>query len=422
MPKPAPRQPLTDAALHREPLAPSGQKRQVRDTTPNFFAMVGAREKTFMIQVDVRDTLGKRRSVKEVIGHFPAMSVKDARALARARVGELQAQGKMPDRRPDVTLGDAWNHLLKTDASRLRAKTVYGYKQTVRLRMEDWLPVSLARLADNPAQIAERHAKITQENGPYAANAFARLFRHLYRLARARLDPQLRPLEIGQVVHWNKEARRKTGVDQDGLAAWHAQLVRLPNPIRREFHLLSLLSGSRPTALAAARWDHLDMKRRALHIPAPKGGEHRAFDIPLSRPMLAALARVRRDAQEMHPEQSARRWIFPADSSPGHLVEWKETRTAPKVRDGAKENAPERPWLSKWGNDLRQTYVIAAETLDISERTLKRLLNHATPDVTMGYGDRNRVWPRLLEAQAAISAHLMQHWIAPSPRRRPERI
>jgi len=404
----ATRQSLTDTALHAAPPAPPGQKRHLRDSQPNFFAVVGAREKTFMIQVDVRDALGRRKSVKEVIGRFPQVSVKEARALARQRIGELQAQGRAPDRRPEVTLGDAWRHLKETDAARLRPKTMQGYEQTVRLRMADWLGVSLTRLAENPAQVTERHARITRENGPYAANGFARMFRHLYRIARARLDPRLPPLEIGQVVRWNPEARRKTGVAEDGLAEWHAALARLENPIRREFHLLTLLTGSRPAALAAARWEHLDVRRRALHIPAPKGGERRAFDIPLSRPMLAALARVRRAGRAWHPTLSAT-WIFPAASAPGHLVEWKERRAPSKTR-----GADDRAWLPKWGNDLRQTYVIAAETLDISERTLKRLLNHATQDVTMGYGDRTRLWPRLLEAQATISAHLMQRWIAPS--------
>ena len=65
--------------------------------------------------------------------------------------------------------------------------------------------------------------------------------------------------------------------------------------------------------------------------------------------------------------------------------------------------------MSKWGKQLRQSYVIAAETLDVSERTLKRLLNHKTQDVTMGYGDRHRMWPRLLEEQARMSTYIMSH-------------
>jgi hypothetical protein len=43
--------------------------------------------------------------------------------------------------------------------------------------------------------------------------------------------------------------------DVDG---WLKELHALPNPLRREFHLLTLLSGSRPTALKNVRIEHID--------------------------------------------------------------------------------------------------------------------------------------------------------------------
>jgi integrase len=107
--------------------------------------------------------------------------------------------------------------------------------------------------------------------------------------------------------------------------------------------------------------------------------------------MLASLARARRAGCKLAPRQ-CETFIFPAaKSKSGHIVEWKEDRAE----------------LCKWGVDLRQSYAIAAETLDVSERTVKRLLNHATQDVTMGYGDRDRMWPRLIAEQERISAHFM---------------
>jgi hypothetical protein len=83
--------------------------------------------------------------------------------------------------------------------------------------------------------------------------------------------------------------------------------------------------------------------------------------------------------------------VFPAGSKAGHIVEWKENRDL----------------LGKWGVDLRQSYVNAAEVIDVSERTLKRLLNHKTQDVTMGYGDRDRIWHHLVAEQERMSAHLL---------------
>jgi len=108
------------------------------------------------------------------------------------------------------------------------------------------------------------------------------------------------------------------------------------------------------------------MKRRVLHIPEPKGGRKRAFDIPLSRPMLACLARARRAGRAIHREQ-ARDWIFPAKS--GCMVETKEPRGR----------------LSKWGNDLRQTYRTMAVEAGVSDLDVMLLMNHKIPGVSAGY-------------------------------------
>jgi hypothetical protein len=48
-------------------------------------------------------------------------------------------------------------------------------------------------------------------------------------------------------------------------------------------HLLMLLSGSRPTALKKLRMQYVDLRGRTIHSQRPKGGEEKAFDIPLSR-------------------------------------------------------------------------------------------------------------------------------------------
>src|SRR5690606_4775394 len=163
--------------------------------------------------------------------------------------------------------------------------------------------------------------------------------RRLYNYAQAKLDRTLPMMAWGKVISFNREYRSKDGMDDAELREWFGQLAALPNAVRREFHLFTLLSGSRPKALTEAEWRHLDVRRRALHIPEPKGGEHRAFNIPLSRPMLACLIRARKAGRKVAPRQ-AERFIFPAATgSSGHMEEWKERRAR----------------LAKWGKQLRQT-------------------------------------------------------------------
>lgn len=135
---------------------------------------------------------------------------------------------------------------------------------------------------------------------------------------------------------------------------------------------MCLLSGSRPTALKNVRIEHIDLRRRLMHIPKPKGGVKKAFDIPLSRPMIRCIIRAMRIGRTLYPDQ-AEFWLFPADSDSGHLIEHKEDREV----------------LSKWGNDLRQSYRTLAQAAGVSELDVHLLMNHSLPGVNAGYITRD---------------------------------
>jgi integrase len=195
-------------------------------------------------------------------------------------------------------------------------------------------------------------------------------------------------------VDWNKEERRNTAMGASDLAPWFAQLAKLDNPIRREFHLLVLLTGSRPTAMKSVRPEDFDCKRRVLHIAKPKGGSKRAFDIPLSRQIIRAIIRVMRHGRKMHPN-AAGAWLFPAESKSGHIEEHKEDRAD----------------LSKWGNDLRQSYRTLATIAGVSEVDAKLLMNHSIPGVNSGYITRHKLLEdHLRHQQQAISDVMLLHF------------
>jgi integrase len=218
-------------------------------------------------------------------------------------------------------------------------------------------------------------------------------------------------------VDWNPEERRNTGMGAADLLSWLEELRLFQNLIRREFQLLLLLSGSRPTALKQARLEHVDFRARVLHIPRPKGGDKRAFDIPLSRAMIRCVIRAIRIGRMLYPDQ-ADVWLFPADSKSGHIEEHKEDRTE----------------LSKWGNDLRQSYRTIAQSAKISKLDIHLLMNHSVPGVNEGYITRDKLLTdHLRQLQERISAIVLGqaakmdggqalHWLslakiqAPAPR------
>jgi integrase len=299
-----------------------------------------------------------------------------------------------PEGSPDIdlTLRAAWTRYRDAHLKRKGRSegTIENCRDHVERLMADWLDQALWVLGNNPSLVTARHEKITQEHGPYIANGCMRSLRAIYNHARkaVRSLPAENPVTA---VDWNSEKRRNTALGLNELSPWVGQLRALDNPIRREFHWFLLLSGSRPDALKRARIEHVDFRSRILHIPKPKGGEIRAFDIPLSRTMIRCLVRVLQLGRVLHPVQ-AQEWLFPADSESRHLVEHKEDRAT----------------LAKWGNDLRQTYRTVAQTVGVADLDIHLLMNHSVVGVNAGYINRNKLLrDHLRQQQEMISGKIV---------------
>jgi len=151
-----------------------------------------------------------------------------------------------------------------------RKKTINSYRDHVERIFAEWLDAPLHELATDPARVARKHDEVTKENGPYIANGSMRTLRAIYKHAR-KTNKKLPSDNPADAVDWNEEKRRDTGMGAGDLKSWFSQLAALENPVRREFHLLMLLSGSRPTASREIKLSHVDFRRRTLHIPKPKG-------------------------------------------------------------------------------------------------------------------------------------------------------
>ena len=394
------RLPLTDRNVAGLPAASAGSQYRARDTElPGFFILVGSRAKSFMVQGDLR-VAGRRQSIRMKVADVADLSARDARAKAKTLLG-LIAQGTDPrqERRPSdqpkigevPTLRQAWSryreaHLIRKVRS---DHTVRHYTDHIERLMKDWLDRSLGELGAEPRLVTDRHEKISRENGPAIANGAMRSLRAVYNHARktCRLLPAENPTFA---VDWNPERRRDTALGASDLAAWFEQVAALANPVRREFHLLSLLSGCRPDALKRVRITDLDLRNRKMHIAKPKGGEAKAFDIPLSRSMLESVFRLRRLGPVLYP-QSSSTWLFPSDAPSGHLEEHKEDRAV----------------VSHWGNDLRQSYRTLGQAAGLSEVDMHLLMNHAMPGINAGYITRNKLMgDHLLQQQDRLSAYI----------------
>jgi hypothetical protein len=110
------------------------------------------------------------------------------------------------------------------------------------------------------------------------------------------------------------------------------------------------------------------------------------FDIPLSREMMRCVIRALRFGRLLYSKK-AETFLFPADSRSGHLVEHKESRSD----------------LSKWRNDLRQTYRTVGQVAGVSELDMHLLMNHSLPGVNAGGINRGHPFSALLTLWLSIT-------------------
>ena len=107
--------------------------------------------------------------------------------------------------------------------------------------------------------------------------------------------------------------------------------------------------------------------------------------------MIRCIIRAIRVGRMLQPGEACV-WLFPADSESGHLVEHKEDRSV----------------LSKWGNDLRQSYRTIAQAAGISQLDIHLLMNHSLPGVNAGYITRDGLLgDHLRQQQERISDIIM---------------
>lgn len=404
--------PLTDTAVEKLQLAPQGERYIVRDTKlPGFLIRVGTHRKTYMIKIDT-SVGGKRRTVSEAIGHAGHITATKARDKAQRRILELRDEALRPDDE-GPTLRQGWErvqiNLTRKGASQ---DTFDSYRNAIELHLVDWLDVPLSKIT--PVMACARHDELSvkravdgrKRGGTYIANRALKTFRTVY-LHMRKLHPEILTIDKDPTlgITFHREKRRNRGMAPEDLAAWYSLLQEIRNPVRRELHLMLLLSGSRPTAMCSMENANVHTEVHALYVPRPKGGEDRAFWMPLSTPMLECIERARQAGAAYYPKQ-AKKWLFPsADSNTGYIT-----------------NHAEKKIGFKKGNDLRQTYRNVCRRLKIPKITSMQLMNHKVPvegeeeelkastgDVHDDYGtvSVHVVGPELREAQERISTFIM---------------
>lgn len=326
---------------------------------------VGAKSKVYYVEGQVA---GRTRRV--TIGRADAVSVDDARKRALGILSDMAA-GTDPNAekrrvaQESVTLGQSFDRFFTT-RSTLADSTVESYQRTMNLYLKDWRRTSITSISRQT--VLKRHQRIAKVHGEVTANNVMRHLRSVYNVTAAAHDEfPPNPVNIlTQARAWYPERRRRGAVAAHDLALWWAAVMDEPD-YSRDVLLIALFTGMRRNEIVSLRWEHIDLKARALHIPRTKNGD--PLNLPLSDYLVNLLAERRQNSGRSE-------WVFPSTSRKGHIVETKKFTARVSDRSG----------VTFTMHDLRRTFITIAESLDIPHYALKRLLNHRlSGDVTAGY-------------------------------------
>ena len=360
------------------------------DTELKGFGLIVQRTgtRTWVLQKDLN---GKSKRVK--IGRMPAWTPDAARKRAMELTVEMDKGGDPNERARQekakgTTLAEAieW-HQTAMRAKRCAERSIENIRLECERHLSDWLNRPLASITRN--ECARRHEKVTA-NGRYAANRALQVFRAVYNTALRRLE-ELPPCPTVGVT-FNKTSRRREPITWTALPEWARAVEAVPNPIRRDLQLFLLFTGLRSTDARTTRWEDVNLgdEPKVIHgveVPAgcirrprPKGGEDRAFTVPVAEVVLEILRRRRDGNGLIYPNDGG--WVFPSKNIKGQVTYVAQARE--QRYDGMGKKVAPLPTPHR----LRDTFASAAHEARVHPMDLKILMNHRLAggdDVTEGY-------------------------------------
>lgn len=274
--------------------------------------------------------------------------------------------------------------------------------------IESEVPRLLGKWMDKPivelrgADVVALHDELTEAGTPYLANRIVAQVSAVWNtLDRVH---ELAGRNPARAVTRNRYVPSRERVEADGLPAWYAKVQGLPSPVRRDLQLFCLFTGMRSEAARHVRWEHVDEARGALHVPKPKGGEARAFTLPLPATLLAMLAGRRDENRDLFgPYGGDHGHVFPVLSRGVPFRVHPVTEPKEYRRDA---ETGKRVSILPGLHTLRRTYLSVAVEAGVSELDCHVLANHAYGRQNVNATYIEQAFDHLAACQAKIEAAL----------------
>ena len=323
-----------------------------------------------------------------------AAEVEEIKVKARTTINQIVTGNYRPDA-AEVAAGVADLRVMTITmaleryiaSSKLRAKTVDGYKLAVKRVAEAGglaaKPLSLWTSDD----VRKAHEALASVSEASTASGYLRTVRAVIEGWRYWFPEELVPpanvistgMRVGSRKLWVKAPPRPGSLEQDELSkfleaastltaqanAGHAGVFRLCE--------LLLLTGMRFTEVAALRWSEVNLDRGILTLGGDRMKAKEEFKKPLGRRAVGLL-------RAQHAVSGGGgTYVFPSPSKPGrHIDDDRYAMSRIIAMAGCTRVTP---------HDLRRSYLKAAEAAGIPPSTYKALVHHKvrSGDVTGGY-------------------------------------
>ncbi|MBV8357076.1 MAG: tyrosine-type recombinase/integrase [Deltaproteobacteria bacterium] len=306
--------------------APKAGQTFIRDDEIKGFAlrMIAAGGKSFVFEGRIK---GRMRRV--TIGRYPDVTV----ATARQKALEIRAAIGRGDDPAEARILQKHESTFGALAERYLRDYALPYKKPRSVAddkyyLAHYIPSGwqTRRLSDiTRTDIEQLHSRVERDHGKYPANHAVRLLRHMFNLARD--WKMLRNDNPAARIKLFKEQRRERYLTPEELVNVNEALKDEPDWRWRAYFPLALMLGTRRGELCAVRWEDIDLQQRTMRLPETKAG--RPHLLPLPRAAIAIL--------ESSPSRTKSGWVFPSESSAGHIVEpakaWQRIRKRAGVED-----------------------------------------------------------------------------------------
>jgi len=380
-----------------------GEAKTYRDgKVPGFFISINKTCKSYKLQADLwQGAIGRRklvRTVRHTIGTTETHSLSDARNIASECLSKIKRgvdpfpqknknRGTLPSVNGDP-VGWTVDELMLGYAEVLEAKemaerSISNVHNIHSRYLKRWRGRMAIEITKRDAR--DLHEYISTNHGKTAANQALRYFRAAYNVADTLSDDneafEYNPVR-GVIFHKDRLSNRVLAPEE--LFEWSKKLEAIRNPLRREMHLLSLLSGLRPGSAMSIQQDWFDLEGSAIRFPRMKSS--RAFDLPLSIQMIECVGRAQQISHSLYPNSN---WLFPTRTTDGKVTHTKVVR---------EKNMPRET-----GHILRHTHRTMAQHELINPINGKLLLDHKVPGIDGVYIHNKGLFIPLLKDQQTIS-------------------